>query len=56
MLGPILDSSGFQLSFEPKKSRILYIQDHFLETREQELSLGTKINGILCYIVGDISF
>jgi hypothetical protein len=27
----------------------------FLETREQELS-GTKINGIFCFIVGDISF
>ena len=28
----------------------------FLETREQELSIGTKINGIFCFIVGDISF
>ena len=28
----------------------------FLETREQELSFGTKINGIFCFIVGDISF
>ena len=28
----------------------------FLETREQELSYGTKINGICCCIVGDISF
>ena len=28
----------------------------FLETTEQELSFGTKINGIFCFIVGDISF
>ena len=27
-----------------------------METREQELSFGTKINGIFCFIVGDISF
>ena len=28
----------------------------FLETREQELSYGSKIIGIFCFIVGDISF
>ena len=27
-----------------------------METTEQELSFGTKINGIFCFIVGDISF
>ena len=28
----------------------------FLETRGQELSFGTKINGFFCLIVVDISF
>ena len=51
--------SHFCPNFGKKNQLILAQKQHpgpFLETREQELSFGTKINGIFCFNVGDISF
>ena len=57
---PILATKNLKFwTFSTITQLILAQKQHpgpFLKNREQELSFGTKIDGIFCFIVGDLSF